>query len=32
MHKLLRLIYTEGKEDPDLLDAVSDIEQMYAEK
>ncbi len=32
MHKLLRLIYTEGKEDPDLLDAVNDIEQMYAEK
>lgn len=28
-HKLLRLILTEGKDDPDLLDAIQDIEKMY---
>lgn len=31
LHKLLKLIYTQGKDDPDLLDAVSDIEQLYTE-
>lgn len=31
-HKLLKLIYSEGKDDPDLMSAVEDIEKMYAEK
>ena len=31
LHKLLKLILTEGKDDPDLLSAVEDIEQLYAE-
>ena len=32
MHKLLKLIYTEGKDDPDLMDAVNDIEKLYSQK
>ena len=31
MHKLLDLIYTYGKEDPDLLEASSDIEEFYSQ-
>lgn len=31
LQKLLRLIYDKGKDDPDLLDAVPDIEQLYGE-
>lgn len=32
LHKLLKLIYTEGKDDPDLLASVKDIEDLYAVK
>lgn len=32
MHKLLKLIYTYGKEDPDLLEAAADIENLYGEE
>lgn len=31
-HKLLKLIFSEGKDDPDLLAAAEDIEKMYSEK
>ena len=31
-HKLLKLIFSEGKDDPDLMSAVEDIEKLYAEK
>ncbi len=31
LNKLLMLIYTEGKDDPDLLEAADDIEHLYGE-
>lgn len=32
MHKMLKLIYSYGKEDPDLLEAAADIENLYGEE